>query len=130
MRKTIFLTTAHIERLNSLVLDQGLPTHKRQCLRDMIEHAIICTHTSLPAKAITLHTPFLCIEAHHREHLLWRIVYPEDADYRQGKLSILSPAGMALFGLHEGQHVRVAVPESLNFLEITVEEILESERIH
>jgi regulator of nucleoside diphosphate kinase len=130
MRKTIFLTRAHVERLNSLVVDQALPTHKRQSLREIIDQAIVCTHTSLPAKAITLHTPFLCIEAQHREHLLWRIVYPEDADYRQGKLSILSPTGMALFGLHEGQHVRVAVPESLNFLEITVEEVLEPERIH
>ncbi|MFC4523735.1 GreA/GreB family elongation factor [Cupriavidus pinatubonensis] len=126
MRKTVHLTSAHVERLESLVRDQEFPTCARQSLRDMIDHAIVFAHTKLPTGAITLHMPFLCIEAQHREHLLWRIVYPEEADYRQGKLSILSPAGMALFGLREGQHVRLAIPDRRQYLEYMIEEILKA----
>ncbi|MDW3687033.1 GreA/GreB family elongation factor [Cupriavidus sp. CV2] len=124
MRKTVFLTPCDIERLSALAADRQTAAPQRKSIRDVIERAVVGTAGSRPRKMVTLNTPFLCIEARHREHFVWRIVYPEEADFRCGKLCVLSPAGMALLGAPAGRHVRLPVADGAQSVELVVQEIL------
>lgn len=40
----------------------------------------------------------------------FRLVYPEEANFRQGKLSVLSPLGSALIGYRKGDEISFRVP--------------------
>ncbi|GAB7547101.1 GreA/GreB family elongation factor [Cupriavidus sp. CuC1] len=127
MRKTVFLTPCDIERLSALAADRQTAAPQRKSIRDVIERAVVGTPDTPGTRAhkvVTLNTPFLCIEARHREHFVWRIVYPEEADFRRGKLCVLSPAGMALLGAPAGRHVRLPVADGAQSVELVVQEIL------
>lgn len=52
----------------------------------------------------------------------FRLVYPEDADFRQGKLSVLSPLGSALIGYRKGDEISFRVPAGKK--KVRIEEIL------
>ncbi len=124
MRKTVFLTPSDIERLRALAADRQTAALQRESLRHVIDGAVVGAPASRLCQAVTLDTPFLCIEAQHREHFVWRIVHPEEADFLRGKLSVLSPAGMALLGAPAGRHVRLPVPGGAQSVEVVVHEIL------
>lgn len=42
------------------------------------------------------------------------LVYPQDADAERSRISVLSPVGRALLGVHVGDVLRVAVPGERN----------------
>jgi len=123
-RQTVFLTPAEAERLDALALAINTSPEQRQSLRAVLDRAVVDAADASPPAVVRLHTPFLCIEAQHREHFHWRIVYPEEADFRRGRLSVLSPAGMALLGMPTGRHVRVPVDGGAQPLEVVVQELL------
>ncbi|KDP85986.1 GreA/GreB family elongation factor [Cupriavidus basilensis] len=124
MRKTVFLTPCDIERLNALAADQRTAALQRKSIREVIGRAVVGAPANRPREVVTLNAPFLCIEARHREHFVWRIVYPDEADFRRGQLSVLSPAGMALLGTPAGWHVRLPVADGTQSVEFVVQEIL------
>jgi regulator of nucleoside diphosphate kinase len=43
----------------------------------------------------------------------WTLVYPDEADYERGCLSVLSPAGFALLGARVGQTVECRPPSGV-----------------
>jgi regulator of nucleoside diphosphate kinase len=43
----------------------------------------------------------------------WTLVYPDEADYERGFMSVLSPAGLALLGARVGQMVEFRPPSGV-----------------
>jgi regulator of nucleoside diphosphate kinase len=52
----------------------------------------------------------LTYETDHGEHRTVTLVFPVDADISRGKISILTPIGAALIGLHAGQSINWTAP--------------------
>lgn len=46
------------------------------------------------------------------------LVYPDEADIEQGKVSVLAPIGTALLGTHVGQVIEFGVPAGIRQLEV------------
>jgi len=57
-----------------------------------------------------------------KEHMEFILVFPQDADYEQKKVSLLAPLGAALLGSQIGQTVRYQAPGGTST--ILVEEIM------
>lgn len=51
-----------------------------------------------------------CVRSGSDEVFRWTLVYPSDADYGQGRVSVLSPTGIALLGARCGQTVNCLLP--------------------
>ncbi|WP_423128773.1 GreA/GreB family elongation factor [Gaoshiqia sp. Z1-71] len=47
-----------------------------------------------------------------------KLVYPEDADFRKGNISVLSPLGAAILGYRPGSVVAFEVPRGVKRMEI------------
>jgi regulator of nucleoside diphosphate kinase len=59
----------------------------------------------VPRDVITMNSRFALREVHIDEVVAYELVYPGDEAPRQGKVSVLSPMGMAVFGAHVGDDV-------------------------
>src|SRR4051812_5693818 len=59
----------------------------------------------VPPDMITMNTRFALHDPRSDETICYTLAYPETAAPAQGRLSVLSPMGMALFGAHVGDEV-------------------------
>ena len=72
--------------------------------------AVVVDEEDLPDDVVTMNTrvAFENLEAHRRREVT--LVYPEDADIREGRVSVLSAVGSALLGLAPGQEISWPMP--------------------
>lgn len=59
---------------------------------------------------VTMNSEFELLDLDSKRPMRFRLVYPEEADFRQGKLSVLSPLGSALIGYREGDEISFSIP--------------------
>ena len=59
----------------------------------------------VPDDVITMNSRFVVRQAHSGDTLAYTLVYPEDEALTQGRLSVLSPMGMAVYGARVGDEV-------------------------
>ena len=68
-----------------------------------LSRARVVLSSRVPPDVVTMNSRVLLEDVHTRRHREVTLVYPKDADPRQGKLSVLSAAGAALLGLTVGE---------------------------
>src|SRR3954447_23658825 len=68
-------------------------------LRAELERAIVVPADSIPAGVVTLYSHVRYRDEHADATRQIQIVLPEDADVREGRVSVLAPVGSALLGL-------------------------------
>jgi regulator of nucleoside diphosphate kinase len=59
----------------------------------------------VPHEVITMNSRFAVMDLKSGESISYTLVYPEDESLERGKLSVLSPMGMALLGARAGDIV-------------------------
>jgi len=62
---------------------------------------------------VTMNSQFLYSDATSGEQLKVVIVYPEHAAAELGRISVLSPAGMALLGGSAGERIQCVFPDGI-----------------
>jgi regulator of nucleoside diphosphate kinase len=60
----------------------------------------------LPDDVVTMNSRFALRDEHTGDSICYTLVYPEEEAQHDGKLSVLSPMGMALYGAKVGEAVR------------------------
>lgn len=73
--------------------------------------AVLVGPKQIPPDVVTMNTAIECSVVDSNNIYHWTLVYPDEADYMMGRLSVLSPAGMALLGARCG-HTVVCRPPS------------------
>jgi regulator of nucleoside diphosphate kinase len=76
-------------------------------LARQINRARIVPPHRVPADVVTMHSKVQFLDPQRRGSGVYTLVYPEEANPSQGKLSVLSPLGAALLGARPGDVVRV-----------------------
>lgn len=74
-------------------------------LRTELRRARPVHPADVPPDVITMNSRFTLRSAITGEAISYELVYPEDDAPRYGKVSVLSPMGMAVFGGHVGDDV-------------------------
>jgi regulator of nucleoside diphosphate kinase len=99
------LTHADFVRLSKL--HGGVP----QDLVDLLDEAQLLAPQAVPASIVMMHVPFDIEDprTHQRQRLA--ICCPGEADAGAGRISVLSPAGLALLGLGVGDTARWPTPD-------------------
>lgn len=125
---TLYLTELDVTRLERLASRGGVP-HMLELLDDLLARATIVEPREIPRDIVTMNSRFTCLlegEAAPRE---WTLVYPDAADYDAGCISVLSPAGSSLLGVHAGQTVQFQQPDG-RAQKIAVKEITYQPEAH
>ena len=84
-----------------------------------IARAQVLPAGNLPADVVSMHSSVVCIDDVTGVERRVTLVYPGEADITRGRVSVLSPVGMALLGLRIGQSIEWPAPAG-NRLRLTV----------
>lgn len=124
MSRQIYITENDRLRLKKLIsnaLLEGLQSDKSFGeLNCEIEKAKIVEIEDLPKDIVTMNSKILIVMNGNEEEVT--LVYPQDADLIEDKISILSPIGTAILGYREGDTIEWAVPSGS--IEIHIQKIL------
>ena len=92
-------------------------------LRAELERAIVVAPDAIPPRVVTMNSEVRYRDEHAGVSRQIRIVYPEEANFEQGKVSVLAPVGAALLGLEVGQVIDWKFPGG-ETRRLRVEEVL------
>jgi regulator of nucleoside diphosphate kinase len=105
-RPSIFITTKDAEKLRKLIREAYHSDYRgSDYLKDLageIEKASVMQPDQIPADVITLNSTARLVDQETHEEMVYTVVFPEDADPSQGKISILAPIGTAMLGYKTG----------------------------
>ncbi len=107
MAGELTITRIDRERLNRLI-DEALYGRAEQdrsyhALRREVERACVVEPEGLPQNVVSMRSKALIALDGEEEEI--QLVYPEEADWTSGRLSVLSPVGTALLGYREGDEI-------------------------
>ena len=74
-------------------------------LRAELERAIVMPPDTVPGDVVTMHSRVRYLDQASGERREIQVVYPDEADLSQGKVSVLAPVGAALLGLSVAQEI-------------------------
>lgn len=116
----IYITATDKERLHQLFSDPLLMEQKRYLhkLKAELERATIVPSEEIPADVITMNSKFRLIDVNTDEEMILTLVYPDNANIGQGRISVLAPVGTAILGYRTGEIVEWEVPDGIQLLRI------------
>ncbi len=113
-KRKIYITAFDKKRLTELMdVAQEFDFKDRQDLKTIqqeLERAKIIESEKIPENVVTMNSRFRFVDLEDREITEVTLVFPGNADIKNGKLSILSPIGTALLGYAEGDEIEWEVP--------------------
>jgi len=93
-----------------------------QSLRGELDVAKIVPPDEIPPDVVTMNSTVRMRGNHSKEVETYTLVYPQDADIAEGKLSVLAPIGTAILGYRAGDTIRWPVPSGV--IRFRIEELL------
>jgi regulator of nucleoside diphosphate kinase len=122
MRSTISVTQFDKQRLQHLLTgiarEQNPDRGDLWLLEQEIARAEIISSTEAPAGLVTMNSRVRLTDLDSSEPLEYTLVFPHEADYKEGRISILAPLGTALLGFQVGDVVEWAMPAGTRRLRI------------
>ena len=76
-----------------------------------LERAEIVPFAAVPSNVVTMNSTVAFEDQTTGEFRIVTIVYPQDADPTEGKISVIAPVGSALLGLSVGQSIEWRFPD-------------------
>ncbi|MCC6259319.1 MAG: nucleoside diphosphate kinase regulator [Anaerolineales bacterium] len=120
--KPIYLTEFDRERLQKLIVEAQSTDYRKseylEKLRTEIARATIVSSQDIPGDVITMNSIVRLKDTDTKEEETYTLVFPEDSDLQQGKLSILAPIGTAMLGYKVGDIFEWKVPAGVRSLQI------------
>ncbi len=121
-RRNIHITDFDMERLQKLIegtqrwskKDREYLAH----LEEELERAVVVPSRQMPPDVVTMNTQLLVRDLDTNQKMLLHLVFPNEADFERGKISILAPVGTAIIGYSVGDTVEWTVPSGTRRLKI------------
>ena len=127
-RKTtgIYITEVDYQRLSGLIdRTRERSNADREYLNKLeaeLDRAEVVDAKDIPADVITMRSRVRLKDLVSGETNTYSLVFPTEADFAEGKISVLAPIGTAILGYKQGDTIEWPVPSGLRRLK--VEEIL------
>jgi regulator of nucleoside diphosphate kinase len=120
---TIYITKTDRERLGNLIelirnqKDRANLSYVSR-LEDELEYAEVIASENIPPDVVTMRSKIKLKDLDTNEENVYSIVFPNEANLDEGKISILAPLAIALLGYKRGDTVAFEAPSRLRRLEI------------
>lgn len=112
--KPIRITEFDLNRLKKLIQEAQYTKYRNSeyldRLRMEIGRAEILSPQDIPSDVITMNSRVCLVDLDTGEEEVYTLVFPENADLEQGKLSIFAPIGTAMLGYEVGDIFEWEVP--------------------
>lgn len=108
----IQVTSADFQRLQSLI-DSRLSSRDAdaaEALAEELDRADVVATERIAGNVVTMNSRVVFEDQQTSERREVSLVYPQDSDVEQGRISVLAPIGTALLGLTVGQAIEWPMP--------------------
>ena len=124
---TIFMTEVDLARLRNLIdlaRDTGNDANRLYLdrLEGELERAEVVDPIDIPKDVVTMRSTVRLKDLDNGKEMVYSLVFPNEADIDEGKISVLAPVGNAMIGYMIGDVIEWEVPSGLRKLK--VEEII------
>lgn len=125
-QRSIFITEFDLKRLRDLIAD-SMSTEYRNSpylkqLDEELHRGQVVAPQDVPPDVVTMNSRVLLLDLQSNEEVEYTLVFPQEADPSQGRISVLAPIGTAMLGYRKGQTFAWQVPEGIR--RFMVKEIL------
>jgi regulator of nucleoside diphosphate kinase len=117
--RAIYLTSQDRDRLQSL--SQRTGDKDRGDLAGLIyelSRAVVVPAAEIPGDVITMNSRVRLLDLQDGSMLEYTLVYPGDANFSEGKISVLAPIGAAMIGYRVGDEIAWEVPAGRRHLRV------------
>jgi regulator of nucleoside diphosphate kinase len=123
--RTIYITAHDMEQLKKLLDEEkdrhgygnGRGEHLKGLEAELNRSICIAAH-KVPPDVITMHSKAHLTDLDSGEELVYTLVFPNEADIRQEKISVLAPIGTAMLGYRVGDIFEWSVPDGIRRLHV------------
>lgn len=120
--KTIYITENDMRRLRELILvARQFKKEEEKYLQDLeaeLNRGKIIKSQDIPQDIITMNSEVHLRDLNTKEEITYQLVFPDQADASQGRVSILAPIGTALLGYSVGDIIEWKVPAGVAKLQV------------
>jgi regulator of nucleoside diphosphate kinase len=124
--RNIYITEYDYTRLRSLISDLSHTDYRGSEYIDSLvrelEEATVVAPKEVPPDVITMNSQFKVLDLDSRDEWTYTLVFPEDANLDEDKISVLAPIGTAMLGYRVGDTIECKVPAGM--LRMQVKEII------
>ena len=120
-KQSLVISSFDKKRLMRLLRSGETVAEQREDLEDLaheIDRGLEVQPQEIPADVVTMNSSIKVTDLDSGSTHVYTIVFPADADYEKGKISILAPLGTALLGFRVGDTVEWAMPRGIRRLRI------------
>lgn len=125
-QNNIVITGPDMEKLRHLLDSLRASANQEQqhfvILEEELDRARMMPPFEVPPDVVTMNSKVRLTDLQTGKKLTYTLVFPGDANFEQGKISILAPIGTAILGYRTGDVIEWKVPAGMRRLR--VEEIL------
>ncbi len=122
MMTTIQISQVDAEKIQDLLLEVGRTTYRGSAyirkLQEELKRADIVAPKDIAPDVITMNSTAVLLDIDTGERQELTLVYPEEADVRQGRISVLAPIGAAMLGYRAGDTFTWETPGGLRSLKV------------
>jgi regulator of nucleoside diphosphate kinase len=120
--RTIYLSEFDIKRLRELINEAEHSTYRGSRylmnLRAELNKALVVPPAEVPGDVITMNSKIRLLDIEDDEEMTFTLVFPQDADIHEDKVSVLAPIGTAVLGYRVGDSVEWEVPAGRRTLKV------------
>ena len=121
-KPTIVITQADYERLSALLESEFAkvisPIEYLDDLRSELKNAQIVKPDKVPRNLVTMNSTVTLRDLETGEKETYTLVYPDQADIANDRLSVLAPVGTAILGQRVGDEIKWHVPSGWRRLKV------------
>lgn len=123
MSRKIFITELDMKKLKKMITRKIEYSKDESFIRDLVtelERAQVVENDEIPNDVITMNSKILLLMDGNEEEIT--LVYPNEAEVTESKISVLSPIGTAVLGYREGDSFEWRVPSGI--IKVMVKKVL------
>ncbi|MCP4650490.1 MAG: nucleoside diphosphate kinase regulator [PVC group bacterium] len=125
-KKLIYITDNDLKRLKELIMvAREFGNEDEKYLKELeneLTRGKVVKSQDIPNNIITMNSKIRLQDMDTQEKMIYCLVFPDNANATEGKISILAPIGTALLGYKTGDIIKWKVPGGI--AKLKVEEIL------
>ncbi|MDX9702570.1 MAG: nucleoside diphosphate kinase regulator [Candidatus Auribacterota bacterium] len=114
VQKEIYITEYDMRRLRNLIQVAREFSHEHEkYLSDLekeLDRGKVVNSRDIPPNVITMNTEVCLKDLNENKEIIYKVVFPDEANATQGKVSVLAPIGTALLGYKVGDVIEWQVP--------------------
>ncbi|MFO1515217.1 MAG: nucleoside diphosphate kinase regulator [Verrucomicrobiota bacterium] len=120
--RTIYITEADMRRLKPLIESMKTSRDDLRGLQSELLQARVVAPKDVPPDVVTMNSKARLRDLEDGEEVTYTLVFPDQANIEQGRISVVAPVGTAMLGHRVGDEFEWEVPAGS--VRLRVEEVL------